>query len=52
MKIIFHKNLNQQFTKNNNKQKKPGKYISDKSNEITEIKDIIEDDNTNINLLI
>ena len=48
----FSQNLNQQFTKNNNKQKKPGKYISDKSNEITEIKDIIEDDNTNINLLI
>ena len=48
----FSQNLNQQFTKNNNKQKKSGKYISDKSNEITEIKDIIEDDNTNINLLI
>lgn len=48
----FSQNLNQQFTKNNNKQKKPGKYISDKSNEITDIKDIIEDDNTNINLLI
>ena len=48
----FSQNLNQQFNRNNNKQKNSGKYVFDKNNEITEIKEIIEDDNTNINLLI